>query len=118
MDYGNNGIKSGDLSSNTFYLREGVEHNVGDIGNYLFGRGMAELQISLWAAQTGAHVNNMLSGRRQNTGIYDFGPGTNNGPGLFDSKGDQAAMSRGYKSHQNYPSLLRRDMEWPKFYGK
>ncbi len=123
MDYGATGIGAHDLNAKTFYLREGVAYNVGDIGNYLFGRGAAELGISVGVAQTGGQVNNMLFGRVQKTPIYTFGPGTNGPPAFFDSPGDQRAI---YNGHTNSPAgteMLRQsqrtqkmnDMYGPKF---
>lgn len=38
----------------------------------------------------------MTYGGYTNTQHFDFGPGTYNGAGLFDSQGDQRAISRGY----------------------
>lgn len=100
MDYGATGIGARDLNTRTFYIREGVAYNVGDMGNYLFGRGAAELGISVGVAQTGGQVNNMLSGRTQKTPLYTFGPGTNGPPAFFDSPGDQRAI---YNGHTNSP---------------
>jgi RHS repeat-associated protein len=107
MDYGVNGFNSGDLKANTFYIREKVAYNLGDIGNYLWGRGMAELGISINSAFTGAHINNMANGRRDNTPLYDFGPGTYGKPGLFDSHGDQRAISRGYSNSPKGAMLIK-----------
>jgi hypothetical protein len=107
MDYGVNGFNSGDLKANTFYIREKVAYNLGDIGNYLWGRGMAELGISINSAFTGAHINNMVNGRRDNTPLYDFGPGTYGKPGLFDSHGDQRAISRGYSNSPKGAMLIK-----------
>lgn len=98
MDYGVNGIHSGDLNPKTFYIREGVAYNVGDIGNYLWGRGMAYLGIPLGVAQSGAEYNNMVHGRNQQTPYYDFGPGTYGSPGFLDSPDDQRAIAHGYEA--------------------
>jgi hypothetical protein len=98
MDYGIQGINSGHLKKNTFYLRDNVAYNVGDIGNYLFGRGAAELGIPYGKVQIGSNLNNMLNGRRQTTSDYDFGPGTYGSPGVLDSEADQRAISAGFYS--------------------
>ncbi len=60
MDYAWNNARSGNLNKNTLYVRESVAYNLADIGNYLWGRGMAELGIMLGEAKLGAHVNNFL----------------------------------------------------------
>ncbi|MDR1552450.1 MAG: hypothetical protein LBS69_03170 [Prevotellaceae bacterium] len=96
MDYGLAGYDTKQLKKNTFYVRENIAYNIGDIGNYLWGRGMAELGINLIDAQIGAHVNNLLFGRRQHTKLYDFGNGTYGSSGFFDSPADQRAIYRGY----------------------
>jgi RHS repeat-associated protein len=119
MDYGMAGIFSNDpgtmLRSNTFYLRENFAYNVGDIGNYLWGRGMAELGINLAIAQSGAHVNNMANGRNQKTPYYDFGPGTYGRSGVFDSNADQQAIQRGYLSSPKGAKAWKEFMsDWPK----
>ena len=101
MDYGH----SSTLGKQTFYIREGIAYNVGDIGNYLCGRGMAELGFGLGDAKLGAHVNNMLNGRRQESTKYNFGEGTYNGVGFWDSEGDQRAITNGYT---NSPAGKRR----------
>lgn len=97
MDYGVKGIESGDLNKFSFYVRENVAYNVGDIGNYLWGKGMGELKIGLTTSRIGAHVNNMVNGRSDIIKkYYDFGPGTYGSPGIFDSEGDQRAIRAGY----------------------
>jgi RHS repeat-associated protein len=96
MDYASTGIANGTLNKNTFYVRESVAFNVADMGNYLFGRGAAELGIQLRTAKLGANINNMVNGERQIQNIFDFGPGTYGHPGLLDSDADQAAIHRGY----------------------
>lgn len=119
MDYGVKGIQSGDLNSNTFYIREKVAYNVGDTGNYLWGRGMAELGISLGTASIGAHVNNMVNGRRDQTAFYTFGSGTNGSPGLFDSQADQRAIHRGYANSPKGAMLIKQELQnWPKYNPK
>ncbi|PSL26374.1 DUF6443 domain-containing protein [Chitinophaga ginsengisoli] len=116
MDYGVRGIQANDLQTNTFYIREGLAYNVGDLGNYLFGRGTAELGISLATASMGGHINNMVNGRRDHTPYYDFGPGTNGSPGIFDSKSDQRAIHRGYANSPKGAMLIKKDHQsWPKF---
>jgi RHS repeat-associated protein len=111
MDYGVNGINSGDLDPKTFYIREGTAYNVGDIGNYLWGRGMAELGIGLNMAKFGAHVNNLINGRRQDTPLYDFGPGTYGAPGLLDSPGDQRAIVNGYNNSKAGKEVIRKEIQ-------
>lgn len=96
MDYGIRGIKAGDLKSNTFYVRGEIAYNVGDFGNYLWGKGMGILGIDLGTAKIGAHWNNFWNGRKQKTPLYDFGPGTYGDPGLLDSPGDQRAIEAGH----------------------
>ncbi|MFL9485568.1 DUF6443 domain-containing protein [Chitinophagaceae bacterium LWZ2-11] len=119
MDYGVKGITSGDLKTNTFYVRENIAYNVGDIGNYLWGRGMAELGISLGVASTGAHVNNMVNGRGDKTPLYDFGQGTYGSPGFFDSIDDQRAIQRGYQSSPKGVMLQKQEWKnWPKYNPK
>lgn len=108
MDYGVQGIISGDLDPKKFYIRDGTAYNVGDIGNYLWGRGMAELKISLTFAQMGAHWNNMTKGQDQKTAYYDFGPGTYNGAGVFDSHGDQMAICNGYLHNPAFIEAARK----------
>lgn len=34
MDYGHRGVHAGHLNKNTFYIREMIAYNLGDIGNY------------------------------------------------------------------------------------
>jgi RHS repeat-associated protein len=123
MDYGVKGLKSTDpntkLNANTFYIRENHAYNVGDIGNYLWGRGMAQLGISLGTASMGAHINNMFNGRRDHTPLYSFGPGTNGSPGLFDSQADQRAIHRGYVNSPKGAMLIRQELQnWPKYNPK
>jgi RHS repeat-associated protein len=123
MDYGVKGLTSADpntrLNANTFYIRENHAYNVGDIGNYLWGRGMAQLGISLGTASIGAHVNNMVNGRRDQTPLYTFGPGTNGSPGLFDSQADQRAIHRGYANSPNGAMLIKQELQnWPKYNPK
>ncbi|MGZ3890565.1 MAG: RHS repeat domain-containing protein [Mucilaginibacter sp.] len=98
MDYGMRGFNSGDLKPNTFYIRGKTAYNIGDIGNYMWGLGMANLEIPYNSAVMGAHGNNIFNGRRQGTAVYDFGPGTYGSPGLLDSPGDQRAIKAGYFS--------------------
>jgi hypothetical protein len=111
MDYGVNGIMSGDLNEHTFYVREGIAYNVGDIGNYLWGRGMAELGIDLKTVKLGAHYNNLVNGRGQTTSLYDFGPGTYGPPGFLDSKGDQNAIHRGYSNSPAGKAIIESNEE-------
>lgn len=122
MDYGVRGIDDGDLNTNTFYIREKIAYNVGDIGNYLFGRGVAELGLNLGTASIGAHLNNMgswIKGNGDYTPKYDFGPGTYGKPGLFDSQGDQRAISRGYSNSPKGAILLKKYLQsWPKYNPK
>ena len=119
MDYGVKGIMSGDFKTNTFYIREKIAYNVGDIGNYMWGRGMAELGISLSVAQLGAHWNNMLNGSKQQTPLYDFGPGTYGKPGLFDSQADQRAIGKGYANSPKGAMLIKQELQnWPKYNPK
>jgi RHS repeat-associated protein len=101
MDYGVNGVLSGDLNQQTFYIREGVAYNVGDIGNYLWGRGMNELRISWPTSLKAAHINNAVWGRSQGTQAYNFGKGTFGGWSLFDTAADQNAIYRGHRSGPN-----------------
>jgi hypothetical protein len=96
MDYGHRGVESGHLNKNTFYVRENMAYNLGDIGNYLWGRGMAELGFELGVARMGAHANNALFGRGQGSSLYNFGPGTYGSPSFWDSIGDQRAIVNGY----------------------
>ena len=115
MDYGVRGFMDGSLKQNTFYIRGGHAYNIGDIGNYLFGRGMAELGIQLSTTSIGAHVNNMVNGRRDKVPLYDFGPGTYGKPGLFDSQGDQRAIVRGFLSTPKGVQLYKNEMQgYPK----
>ena len=95
------------LKPNTFYIREGTAYNIGDIGNYLWGRGMSELGVNLGTAVIGAHVNNMMWGRDQKTPLYDFGPGTYGSPGFFDAESDQRAIRNGYNNNN---SLTRQEI--------
>lgn len=89
--------------------RVGTAYNVGDIGNYLFGRGMAELGLSLTDAKAGAHYNDIFFGRRQKAALYDFGPGTYGSPGFWDSDGDQRAIDAGFRnSEAGQQFLLKR----------
>jgi RHS repeat-associated protein len=94
ITYGNQKL----LKTNTFYIRENIAYNIGDIGNYLWGRGMAELGIALPNARLGAHVNNILFGRKQESSSFNFGPGTYNGYSFWDSDGDQRSIVNGYLS--------------------
>ncbi|OQP55782.1 RHS repeat-associated core domain-containing protein [Niastella populi] len=109
MDYG----MQPNLLKNTFYLREGTAYNVADFGNYLWGRGMAQLEVDLPLATIGAHYNNFVNGRRGRdvTEKYNFGPGTYGSPGLFDSKSDQRAIISGYMNNPKYPMLQQREYD-------
>lgn len=122
MDFGVQGIKAGDLSTNTFYIREGIAYNVADIGNYLFGRGAAELGINFGTTSIGAHLNNInswIKGNKDYTPLYDFGPGTYGKPGLFDSQGDQRAIHRGYANSPKGSLLIKQELQnWPKYNPK
>ncbi len=111
MDYGVSGYDSHDLNENTFYVRKGTAYNLGDIGNYLWGRGMAELGISLPIALSGADYNNMTRGKAQKTAIYDMGPGTYGSPGFFDSQADQRAITKGYYSSPKQKSMINNKSE-------
>jgi RHS repeat-associated protein len=99
MDYGIQNLYVF-FEDNSFYVRNGVAHNIGDIGNYMWGRGMAELGIALETALKGAHFNNAVNGRSQKVKVYDFGPGTYGSAGVLDSKADQNAISRGYNTSE------------------
>ncbi len=119
MDYGHKGIISGELNQNTFYLRDGIAYNVGDIGNYIWGYGMAELGISLSTASIGAHINNIKNGNSDLSELYDFGPGTYGKPGFFDSSNDQWSIIRGYKSNPKGKSNIENELKnWPKYNPK
>jgi len=120
MDFGVKGIESGDLKPNSFYIRSVTAYNVGDIGNYLWGRGMAELGIQLGTASIGAHLNNMFNGRNDKTPQYDFGPGTYGKPGLFDSKADQRAITSGFLSTPKGVALWKKEQYegWPTYNPK
>lgn len=111
MDYGVQNVASGDLSSNTLYVRENIAYNVGDIGNYMWGRGMAELGINLDVARLGAHYNNLMNGRSQKTSAYDFGPGTYGSIGLLDSPADQRAIKNGYSNSPVGKAILERNTQ-------
>jgi RHS repeat-associated protein len=113
MDYGAQGIETyGDLNKNTFYVRGGTAYNVADYGNYLWGRGMAELGITVDNASLGAHYNNFFNGRRgrDEYSQYNFGKGTYGKPGWFDSPSDQRAIMKGHASHPKPPKPT-----WPTF---
>jgi RHS repeat-associated protein len=113
MDYGYQGLENyKDLNKKSFYIRDGTAYNVGDYGNYLWGRGIAELGITAGIASLGAHYNNFFNGRRGNDYYpkYDFGPGTYGKSGWFDSPGDQRAIVRGHASHPHPPKDT-----WPTF---
>jgi RHS repeat-associated protein len=111
MDYGH--YRS--LSKNTFYVRENTAYNVGDMGNYLWGMGMAKLGFDLGTAKMGAHVNNALWGRSQWTDKYNFGVGTYSATNSFwDSHGDQRAITKGYS---NSP-LGRSRLEYQRQYNE
>ncbi|UIR57994.1 RHS repeat-associated core domain-containing protein [Sphingobacterium sp. SRCM116780] len=111
MDYGVQNVASGDLSSNILYVRENTAYNVGDIGNYMWGRGMAELGINLDVARLGAHYNNLMNGRSQKTSAYDFGPGTYGSIGLLDSPADQSAIKNGYSNSPVGKAILERNTQ-------
>lgn len=122
MDYGIAGINRGDFNKNTLYLKGGKAYNVADWGNFLFGRGMAYLEVALGTAQIGAHYNNFWNGfvgKKDHTPHYDFGPDTYGAAGVFDSKSDQQALIDGYKSHPDYKNIIRRYYQsWPKYNPK
>lgn len=44
-----------------------------DVGNYIWGRGMAELGFELCDARIGAHVHNAICGKARQINTYDFG---------------------------------------------
>ena len=111
MDYGH--YRS--LSKNTFYVRDNTAYNVGDIGNYLWGMGMAELGFNLGTAKMGAHINNALWGKSQWADKYNFGTGTYSTTNSFwDSPGDQRAITKGYS---NSP-LGRSRLEYQRQYNE
>jgi RHS repeat-associated protein len=104
MDYGH----YNNLAKNTFYIRENTAYNVGDIGNYLWGRGMAELGFDLGTARLGAYANNALFGRRQWAEKYNFGKGTYGDAGFWDSPGDQRAIVNGYSNSPAGKNYVKR----------
>jgi RHS repeat-associated protein len=109
MDYAIQGAAAGDLNRNTLYVTGGVGYDIADFGNFLFGRGMAELGVSLVTTQLGAQYNHIFNNRFRGTDaapIFDLGPGTYdpNNPGWFDSGSDQRAMANGYSSS---PAVVR-----------
>lgn len=117
MDYGIVALKNGELQKNTFYLNEGYAYNVGDYGNFLWGRGMATLGIQITEAQMGAHANNLKNAwwkNKDKTDYYNFGPGTYGDPSLLDSKEDQEAIKRGWFSSPNSLNLIE-SQEWQNF---
>ncbi|MDQ0966803.1 hypothetical protein QFZ20_002206 [Flavobacterium sp. W4I14] len=119
MDYTVRGVESGDLNKNTLYIQGKTGYNIGDAGNFIWGRGMAELGIEGGVAQLGGHANNMLNGRKQGSSIHNLGPNTNNGSGFFDSKADQVAIINGYRSSSKYPALrVKENSSWPKINPK
>lgn len=69
---------------------------------------MAELGFELGEARMGAHVNNALWGRKQKTGLLDFGEGTYGPPSLWDSPGDQRAIVNGYSNSPAGKAILKR----------
>jgi RHS repeat-associated protein len=113
MDYGHRGQETGDLAKDTFYVRGGTAYNIGDIGNYLWGRGMSELGIGLRTSKLGAHWNNITNGEDQKTKSYDFGPGTYGKPGFWDSPADQRAITNGYNGNKN-PTV--RKINWSEIF--
>jgi len=112
MDYAIQGAYANDLNKNTFYLYNNnsnapsfagdryTAYNIGDIGNFLWGWGIATLGIGNDAAAAGAQYNQIFNGRRGNdkTDLFDFGPGTYGPPGWFDSPDDQRAIQDGWNA--------------------
>ena len=112
------GLRSGELKKNTFYIRESSANNVGDIGNYLWGRGMAEEEISLCVASIRVHVNNMANGSKDITPLYDFGPGTYGRPRRLDSEANQRAIQNGYANSPKGAMLIKQELKsYPKYNG-
>jgi hypothetical protein len=103
MDYGAGGIRSGDLSQHTFYIRENTAYNV----------------AILATISGGVEWRNWVNGKSDKTPLYDFGPGTYGRAGLFDSEGDQRAIHRGYANSPKGAMLIKRElMNWPKYNPK
>jgi RHS repeat-associated protein len=63
-----------------------VSYNPKDYGNFMFGLSMRFLGISLSEAKLGAHLNNIVNGRRDGSEKWQ----------LLDSGGDQRAITNGY----------------------
>jgi hypothetical protein len=113
MDYGIRGHASGYLNKNILYVTNDVGYDIGDFGNFLWGRRMAESGISLPMMQAGANYNNIVNGRRGTdyTSIYDLGPGTYGDPGLLDSTEDQTAIANGFWSSPKVIKTTQESME-------
>jgi hypothetical protein len=83
-----------------------VGYDIGDFGNFLWGRGMGELGIQIGLAQLGAQYNHIRYGRRGNdqTDLFNLGPGTYGKAGWFDSAEDEQAIKDG---HSSSPRVIR-----------
>ncbi len=102
MDYAIQGTLSGSLSKSSFYVRENTAYNIADFGNYLWGSGMSMLGNDLGVALLGAQFNNFVNGYLRGTDatdVFDFGPGTYGKSGVFDSRADQRAITKGFLNH-------------------
>jgi|GEM_PF-6752702 len=113
MDYAIQGAARGDLNQNTLYVTGGVGYDIADFGNFLFGRGMGELGISLPTTQLGAQYNHIFNNRLRGndaTPVFNLGPGTYdpNNPGWFDASSDQQAIINGYNSS---PTVIKAQQE-------
>jgi RHS repeat-associated protein len=109
MDYAVKGALAGDLKKNTFYLYNSnpsgainnyIGYNIADIGNFMWGWGIATLGIGNETAAAGAEYNHIFHARRgkDKTDLFDFGPGTYGPPGWFDSSDDQQAIQNGWNA--------------------
>ena len=106
MDYAVQGAAAGDLNKNTLYVTGGVGYDIGDFGNFLWGMGMGELGIDVLTSKAGAQYNHIANGRRgkDQTSLFDLGPGTYGKPGWFDASSDQQAIING---HYSSPRIIR-----------
>ncbi|HMI60217.1 MAG TPA: hypothetical protein VK518_04895 [Puia sp.] len=103
MDYAIAGARAADLNQNTLYVTGDIGYDIADFGNFLFGRGMADLGVSYNTTVIGAQYNHIFNNRFRShdaAPIFDLGPGTfdPNNPGWFDAETDQRAIFNGYSS--------------------
>ncbi|GAB3023895.1 hypothetical protein GCM10027051_30610 [Niabella terrae] len=78
--------------------KSGVAYNAFDFGNFLWGQAGKHLGFSVYTLMDAAHLNNAISGRKNNPGKK---------VGILDSQGDQRAIKQGFYYPKGVPAVRR-----------